>query len=185
MDECVAAKDLLERLARQGLLEKYISSRSQKDADTSKPKYNSERRDKGSWRDPVETPTTKGVINYISGGFAGGGMTNTARKRSYRAMMTMEGTQQNSPTPTSSTAINFGAGDFKTRAPNLDDPVIISVSMGPLTVKKVLLDPGSSADVLFYSTFKKMQLSDISLQPSGGSWQAFRAKESLYPATSG
>ncbi|XP_072054440.1 uncharacterized protein [Arachis hypogaea] len=172
-DECVAAKDLLERLARQGLLDKYIGSRSQKEADTSKPKYNSERRDKGSWRDPVETPTSKGIINYISGDFAGGGITNTARKRSYRAMMTMNGTQQDSPASTSSATINFSTSDFKSRTPNLDDPVVISVSMGALTVKKVLLDPGSSTDVLFYSTFKKMQLSDNSLQPSGGELAGF------------
>ncbi|XP_016196167.1 uncharacterized protein LOC107637247 [Arachis ipaensis] len=93
-DECVAAKDLLERLARQGILDKYIGSRNQKEtAEASKPKYTSERRDKGTWRDPVETPTSKGVINYISGGLAGGGITNTSRRRSYRAMMTMEGTQ--------------------------------------------------------------------------------------------
>ncbi|XP_015961501.2 uncharacterized protein LOC107485479 [Arachis duranensis] len=93
-DEYVAAKDLLERLARQGLLDKYIGSRNQKEAaDTSKPRYNSERRDKGTWCDPVETPTSKGIINNISGGFAGGGITSTERKQNYRAMMTMEGTQ--------------------------------------------------------------------------------------------
>ncbi|XP_072084555.1 uncharacterized protein [Arachis hypogaea] len=172
-DECVAAKDLLERLAQQGLLDKYMSSRNQKEADTSKPKHNSDHSDKGSWRDPFKTLIAKGVINYISGGFAGGGITSTARKRSYRAMMTMEGTRQNSPKPTSSATINFGASDFKLRAPNLDDPVVISVSMGPLTVKKVLLDPGSSVDILFYSTFKKMQLSDNSLQPSGGELAGF------------
>ncbi|XP_072073805.1 uncharacterized protein [Arachis hypogaea] len=85
----------------------------------------------------------------------------------------MEGIQQDSSAPTSSAAINFGASDFKSRTPNLDDPVVISVSMRPLTVKKVLLDPGSSADVLFYSTFKKMQLSDNSLQPSGGELASF------------
>ncbi|XP_025661145.1 uncharacterized protein [Arachis hypogaea] len=80
-DECVAAKDLLERLARQGLLDKYIGSRNQKKiAEMSKPKYTSECRDKGTWRGLVETPTSKGVINYIAGGFAGGGITNTSRK---------------------------------------------------------------------------------------------------------
>ncbi|XP_072090637.1 uncharacterized protein [Arachis hypogaea] len=45
--------------------------------------------------------------------------------------------------------------------------------MGELIVKKVLLNPGSSVDVLFYSTFKKMQLSDKSLQPSGGELAGF------------
>ncbi|XP_057755574.1 uncharacterized protein LOC130974736 [Arachis stenosperma] len=174
MDECVAAKDLLERLARQGLLDKYISSRNQKETtDMNKPKYSSKHREKGTWRDPVETPTSKGIINYISGGFAGRGITNTSRKRSYRAMMTMEGTQQNSPIPTSSADVSFSASDFKSRTPNLDDPVVISLSMGELTVKKVLLDPESSADVLFYSTFKKMQLSDKSLQLSAGELAGF------------
>ncbi|XP_015956810.1 uncharacterized protein LOC107481109 [Arachis duranensis] len=42
-DECVAAKDLLERLVRQGLLDKYIGSKSHKEtADASKPKYSSD-----------------------------------------------------------------------------------------------------------------------------------------------
>ncbi|XP_015964322.1 uncharacterized protein LOC107488144 [Arachis duranensis] len=152
----------------------YQDQKNQKEiADTGKSKHTSERRDKGTWQDPVETPTSKGIINYILGGFAGGGITNTARKRSYRAMMTMEGTQQNSPAPTSSAIVNFSASDFKSRTPNRDDPVVISVSMGELIVKKVLLDPGSSTDVLFYSTFKKMQLSDKSLQPSGGELAGF------------
>ncbi|XP_025627951.1 uncharacterized protein [Arachis hypogaea] len=114
-DECVVAKDLLERLARQELLDKYISSRNWKDLteDTSKPRYSSDRKDKGTYRDPVETPASKGIISYISGGFAGGGSTNTARKRSYRAMMTVEGSNQNPTIPTSTASISFNNGDFK------------------------------------------------------------------------
>ncbi|XP_072089160.1 uncharacterized protein [Arachis hypogaea] len=45
--------------------------------------------------------------------------------------------------------------------------------MGELTVKKVLLDLGSSVNDLFYYTFKKMQLSDKALQPSGGELAGF------------
>ncbi|XP_025692871.1 uncharacterized protein [Arachis hypogaea] len=167
-DECIVAKNLLERLVRQGLLDKYVSSGSQKEPtkDMDNLRYNSDHREKGIWRGPVETPASKGVINYISDGFAGGGITNTARKRCYRTMMTMEGSHQNPPAPTSAAHISFNADGFKSQTPNLDDPVVISVHMGELTVKNVLLDPGSSVDVLFYSTFKKMQLSDKALQPS-------------------
>ncbi|XP_025661287.1 uncharacterized protein [Arachis hypogaea] len=57
--------------------------------------------------------------------------------------------------------------------PNLDDPVVISIHMGELTVRKVLLDLGSSTDILFYSTFKKMQLKDKALQPSPGEFVGF------------
>ncbi|XP_072088167.1 uncharacterized protein [Arachis hypogaea] len=35
------------------------------------------------------------------------------------------------------------------------------------------MDPGSSADVLFYSTFQKMKLSDKNLQPSSGELVGF------------
>ncbi|XP_025652058.1 uncharacterized protein [Arachis hypogaea] len=91
-DECVVTKDLLERLARQGLLDKYVTYRSQKESrDTDKLSYSSDHKEKGTWYGPVKTPTSKGVINFISGGFARGGATSTARKRSYRAMMIMEG----------------------------------------------------------------------------------------------
>ncbi|XP_016192779.1 uncharacterized protein LOC107633689 [Arachis ipaensis] len=87
--------------------------------------------------------------------------------------MTMEGSHQNPTVPTSAAHISFNTDDFKSQTPNLDDPVVISVHMGELTVKKVLLDPGSSADILFYSTLKKMQLSDKALQPSGGELAGF------------
>ncbi|XP_072089162.1 uncharacterized protein [Arachis hypogaea] len=79
-DECVVAKDLHERLARQGLLDKYISTRSRKEAtkDINKSRYDSDHKEKGTWCGPIETPTSKVVINYISSGFAaGGGLTNS------------------------------------------------------------------------------------------------------------
>ncbi|XP_025611568.1 uncharacterized protein [Arachis hypogaea] len=97
-DECIIAKDLLERLARQVLLDKYVTSRSQKETrDTDKLSYRSYHKEKGAWYGPVETPASKGTINYISGGFAGGEATSTARKRSYRTIMT-EGSQQQTQT---------------------------------------------------------------------------------------
>ncbi|XP_072088241.1 uncharacterized protein [Arachis hypogaea] len=163
-DECIVAKDLLERLARQGLLDKYVSTRKQREERESRHKQ-------------VETPPSKGIINYISRGFAGGGSTTSARKRSYRAMMAMEESQPERQTSTPISRINFSTADFKSTCLNLDDPVVISIHMGELTVKKVLLDPGSSADVLFYSTFKKMHFSDNALQPSPGELVGFSGEK--------
>ncbi|XP_016165024.1 uncharacterized protein LOC107607607 [Arachis ipaensis] len=62
--------------------------------------------------------------------------------------------------------ISFNPSDCQTNSDNLDDPVVISIQAGDLLVKKALLDPGRSADVLFYSTFKKMKLSERTLLPS-------------------
>ncbi|XP_072087342.1 uncharacterized protein [Arachis hypogaea] len=168
-DECIVAKDLLERLARQGLLDKYISSRKQRDTE--------KEAERDSRHKQVETPPSKGIINYISGGFAGGGTTASARKRNYRAMMTMEGSRLERQAPSPTSRIDFSTADLKTTYPNLDDPVVISIHMGELTVKKVLLDPGSSADVFFYSTFKKMHFSDNALQPSPGELVGFSGEK--------
>ncbi|XP_025611597.1 uncharacterized protein [Arachis hypogaea] len=85
----------------------------------------------------------------------------------------MEGSHQNPPVPTSAIHISFNTDDFKSQTPNLDDLVVISVHMGELTIKKVLLDLGSSANVLFYSTLKKVQVSDKALQPLGGELAGF------------
>ncbi|XP_057740582.1 uncharacterized protein LOC130957753 [Arachis stenosperma] len=76
-DECVIAKDLLERLARQGHLDKFIAGHMQRNTiptlDTSAVGTSS----KGKEKAPAQP---RGVINCISGGYAGGGHTSSARK---------------------------------------------------------------------------------------------------------
>ncbi|XP_072076839.1 uncharacterized protein [Arachis hypogaea] len=55
----------------------------------------------------------------------------------------------------------------------------MTLQLGDLLVKKVLLDPGSSADVLFYSTFQKMKLSNNILQSTGGDLVGFSGERVL------
>ncbi|XP_057747251.1 uncharacterized protein LOC130966458 [Arachis stenosperma] len=83
-------------------------------------------------------------------------------------MLAIEGTIQPKKDKGPDVTISFNQTDFKSASPNLDDPVVISIQVGDLLVRKTLLDPGSSADVLFYSTFTKMKLSEKLIQPSSG-----------------
>ncbi|XP_025635491.1 uncharacterized protein [Arachis hypogaea] len=80
-DECVIAKDLLERLARQGHLDKYISGRI-KQAQTNAD-HQSDREPHTTERPKHQPTPTRGIINCISGGYAGGGSNSSVRKRSY------------------------------------------------------------------------------------------------------
>ncbi|XP_020973549.1 uncharacterized protein LOC107646977 isoform X3 [Arachis ipaensis] len=171
-DECIIAKDLLERLARQGLLDKYIEGRKHKGDDRDKEERQPTPVDKetNKWSNSNQP---KAVINCISGGFAGGGETTSARKRSYRAMLAIEGAASLNNQETPDLEITFNKTDICSAAPHLDDPVVISIQIGDLLVRKVLLDPGSSADVLFYSTFLKMNLSEKLIQPSSGELVGF------------
>nr|XP_025633419.1 uncharacterized protein LOC112727741 [Arachis hypogaea] len=78
MDDCVIAKDVLEKLTRQGLMDKYIESRRRKqsiDDPGQQPKPTTNSRDKGKKVDNDINPPRR-IINCISGGFAGGGCTN-------------------------------------------------------------------------------------------------------------
>ncbi|XP_016172930.1 uncharacterized protein LOC107615378 [Arachis ipaensis] len=166
-DECVIAKDLLERLARQGLLDKYIEGKKHKEGNKDREEHHQAPGTRSN-----NTPP-KSIINCISRGFAGGGETTSARKQSYRAMLAIEGTtpQNNKSAPDFN--ITFSQEDICLTAPNLDDPVVISIQTGELLVRKVLLDPGSSVDVLFYSTFLKIKLSEKLMQPSSGELVGF------------
>ncbi|XP_072052148.1 uncharacterized protein [Arachis hypogaea] len=69
--------------------------------------------------------------------------------------------------------ISFSPEDYKAADRNLDDPVVITAQVEEPVVKKILMDPGSSADVMFYSTFQKMNMSDKVLQPSSGELVGF------------
>ncbi|XP_072094086.1 uncharacterized protein [Arachis hypogaea] len=103
----------------------------------------------------------------------GGGATRSARKRSYRAMLFINADQtQQQPLP-QSPQITFQTADHDNTVANLDDPVVISLHLRDLLVKKVLFDPGSSADILFYSIFQKIKLSSNILQPSTGDLVGF------------
>ncbi|XP_072069454.1 uncharacterized protein [Arachis hypogaea] len=169
-DECIIAKDLLERLARQGLLDKYIEARKHKEDDRGREERQPTSVNKEKW---PNNNLPKAVINCISGGFAGGGETTSARKRSYRAMLAIEGASPPNKSDAPDLEITFNKADMSSAAPHLDDPVVISIQTGDLLVRKVLLDPGSSADVLFHSTFLKMNLSEKLIQPSSGELVGF------------
>ncbi|XP_057739939.1 uncharacterized protein LOC130957056 [Arachis stenosperma] len=154
-DECVIARDLLERLARQGHLDKYIAGHIQKRSISAPDPSPVGSSSKDKEKAPAQP---RGIINCISGGYAGGGSTSSARKRTYRAMLTVGDTTNNARPVQDMPEMIFRPADYNNTDTNLDDPVVISLQLGDLIVRKVLLDPGSSADVLFFATFKKNEI---------------------------
>ncbi|XP_016206128.1 uncharacterized protein LOC107646459 [Arachis ipaensis] len=111
-DDCIIAKDLLERLARQGHLDKFISGHMQRRApppgDQSSATQHNRDRDRPNNNHP-ELPTR--TINCISGGFAGGGATSSARKRSHRAILSINADQSQQQPPPTFPQITFHTAD--------------------------------------------------------------------------
>ena len=58
--------------------------------------------------------------------------------------------------------ISFSDLDFKGTDQNLHDPVVISMVARNYIVRKVLVDQGSSTDILYTSTLQKMQIFESS-----------------------
>jgi len=59
----------------------------------------------------------------------------------------------------------FTTADLQDVVPNDNDPVVVSVVAVGRKVHRVLMDQGSSVDVMFWSTFNKLQLSPDQLRP--------------------
>ena len=94
----------------------------------------------------------------ISGGFAGGGESSSAKKahlRSIRSGEVME-VQAVSKLPRLDTAITFSDSDLEGFKHPHDDPLVIRAVVANRTIHRVLVDNGSSADIIFASAFDKM-----------------------------
>ena len=103
----------------------------------------------------------------ISGGFAGEGESNSARKahlRSIRSGETLE-IQVVSKLPWFDTTITFSDSDMEGCQHPRDDPLVIRVIVANKTIHRVLVDNGSSVDIIFTSAFDKMGIKREQLVP--------------------
>jgi len=67
----------------------------------------------------------------------------------------------------------FTKADLEDVVPHDNDPVVISAVTARRKVHRVLVDQGSSADVMFWTTFNKLQLSPDMLRPYDGCLYGF------------
>ena len=94
----------------------------------------------------------------ISGGFARGGESNSAGKAhlcSIKSGETLE-VQVVSKIPRLDTTITFSDSDMEGCQHPYDDPLVIRVVVANKTIHRVLVDNGSSANIIFASSFDKL-----------------------------
>ena len=111
-----------------------------------------------------------GEVHTISGGFSGGGPTASQRKRYVRSVNSVG--EEGADDPWESDPV-FTKADLRDVVPHDNDPVVISVVTAGRKVHRVLVDQGSSADVMFWSTFNKLQFSPDLLRPYTGCLYGF------------
>ncbi|XP_017441044.1 uncharacterized protein LOC108346478 [Vigna angularis] len=164
IEDCGTLRDMLEELVREGHLKRYVQEEKSREAPRNNyPRQNNQHssangkrwEDRRGGRTGVER-SFKGHINTISGGFAGGVATSSARKRHLRSLRSVN---QADVRQRSMPRITFSNKDFHAPDPNQDDPMVIMAVISQYTVAKVLIDQGSSANILYWKTFQQMNLS--------------------------
>ncbi|XP_052171626.1 uncharacterized protein LOC127787603 [Diospyros lotus] len=169
---CAALKDQIEQLIRKGYLSQYVYRpdwrRSPQDNSGRQRSRNPQTPHQAIDRRNVEPPPRNSifrVIDTISGGFTGGGESSSARKQHLRAVMSINNTEKKPRRIPHHPMISFTEEDFKGINQNLNDPMVISVVTANFWVKKVLIDQGSSADLMYLSVLKKMRIPEGKLKP--------------------
>ena len=103
----------------------------------------------------------------ISGGFAGGGESSSARKAHLRSIRSAEigEIKAVSKLPRLDTSTTFSDSDLEGCQYPHDDPLVVHAVVANKTVHQVLVDNGSSADIIFASAFDKMGIGRERLEP--------------------
>ena len=115
----------------------------------------------------------------ISGGFVGGGQFSSAKKahlRSTRSGEKLE-VQAVSKLPRLDTTITFLDSDMEGYQHPHDDPLVIRAVNK--TVHRVLIDNGSSADIILASAFDKMGMGREKLEPINAHLLGFSGEKVL------
>ena len=144
INNCLTLGYQLDELVKNGFLKDYLA----RSTTTTVPAMPEEGQ-------AHEVPT-HGEVHTISGGFSGGGPTASQWKKYVRSVNTIA--EEFPDDPWESDPV-FTRVDLRDVVPHDNDPVVISVVTAGRRVHRVLVDQGSSADVMFWSTFNKLQLS--------------------------
>ena len=173
-DDCIELKREIEYLIRRGYLRCFISpqNQAQNQAPTQQP--------------PPRQTTTQhqqslGEIQVISGGFVGGRESSLARKAHLRSIRSTEiaEIQTVSKLLMVDTSITFSDSDLVGCQHPHDDPLVVRAVVANKTVHRVLIDNGSSVDIIFTSASDKMGIGREKLEPVNTHLRGFYGEKVL------
>ncbi|XP_026399954.1 uncharacterized protein LOC113295838 [Papaver somniferum] len=150
---------MIQKLIDAGDLNKYV----QKAGTDDKAKQNKQ----------VQLPEGNRTINTISCSEATGpSLTAQIRKRlrkqfeDYCELYKIDGVEVDKHEHWMDAPMIFDAKDIEEDMEDHNDPLVLTLPVAGCNIKKILIDGGSSVNVLFYDTFKRMELNDEQLMSS-------------------
>ncbi|KAK3037306.1 hypothetical protein RJ639_032068 [Escallonia herrerae] len=151
-DNCGSLKRAIEALIKRGQLKKFVAPGERRQQT---PPATKEREDREE---------NAGTINTISGGIAAGSSSGKARKAYAKEVCVTSSPPNKKLKTVPAGTITFSGDDSEGIKTPHDDPLVITIKAGNFDVKRVLIDNGSSAEILFHDAFKKMNIPTDHLQ---------------------
>ncbi|KAL0319854.1 UNVERIFIED_CONTAM: hypothetical protein Sradi_5246900 [Sesamum radiatum] len=176
-EECFHLKNEIEKLIRRGYLREFVDrGKAKAQEPVGEPRRDAPRIESGGRRGDEqikkENLPTAGIIGVISGGPASGdsmrarkaaireaiNATNAINHVAYSDVVT---TQYESPKG----EITFSDQDLEGHLPASNDAIVISAMVSNFWVKNILIDSGSSTNILFHGAFTQMGIDNKKLIP--------------------
>ncbi|GAV82459.1 hypothetical protein CFOL_v3_25910, partial [Cephalotus follicularis] len=152
-EECRQLKNQIEDLIRRGHLRKYV--------DREAPQGRREqRREEAPRQEEEQQQKPRDVIHTISGGVASGGDNKNARKAYRRQSLAVQQVHHSKRLRTGGDeeVISFSETDYEGVRLSHDDPVVVTLMVELFTMKRILVDSGSSADILYKHAFDQLRI---------------------------
>ena len=187
-DNCIQLKREIEYLIQREYLRRFISPGNQaqnQDQNQAQSQAQNQNQAPTQQQPPRQTTTQHqqplGEIHVISGGFARGEESSSARKAHLRSIRLAEmgEIQAVSKLPRLDTTITFSDSDLEGCQHPHDDPLVVRAIVANTTIHRVLVDNGSSADIIFTSAFDKMGIGREKLEPVNTHLRGFSGEKVL------
>jgi hypothetical protein len=158
-EDCVALKEQVETLIRQGKLQKYVS----RPDNTCPPKPQGP-------KERTKNPKlgTTGEIRTIVGGPVAGGVSCTSRKAYARQVHNVFVVQRTlKDIRLDDQIISFSEEDARGTHQPHNDALVITMNIANFTTRWVKIDNGNSADILYLPAYQQMKLDKERRRPMG------------------
>ncbi|XP_010678170.1 uncharacterized protein LOC104893735 [Beta vulgaris subsp. vulgaris] len=145
--DCRELKRVLDKLADEGKWNRFLIDPKEKKVEP--------RQDKRTLSDE-----TAGYVNVIVGGFSSGGLTSRSRKKHLYALKHGSDATSSAVCPTTT----FKDSHRLIQTPH-DDPLVVEMKIANLRVGQVLIDSGSSVDIITMDCLRKLKYEEKDLSP--------------------